>query len=79
MPQAYLVVHFTASGKRLLPSQPLKMKTPEDAINRAKELATTKDGVVAYKIEYDESADFYGDPEILFHEGQIANEFENLM
>ncbi len=73
---AHVIQSFRRDGKRLIAEQPRRMKTPEAAVEGARQLAKAKAGVVAYTIATDAEVDFTGEPKVLFRAGDLPPELQ---
>jgi hypothetical protein len=71
MAMMYFVQSFSLKGKKLEPSPPEKVRSPEAATAKAERKAQSYAGVWAYGQEIDAETDTYGDPVPLFHHGTL--------
>jgi hypothetical protein len=74
----FIVQAFVAGiGDALKPERAVPCKTCDDAIRRAKNLATSRLGVVAFSSAGDpETGDYDETPTVLFKAGRVPPEFE---
>src|SRR5262245_33048441 len=75
MVTSYIVVPFsTAARGKLAPGVPQNLKDRTRAIRVAELLAREVEGVVVLEQEADVAADFYAEPKLIHHRGQVPAE-----